>query len=110
MRVTKVFFTLLFYLLIVVYSLELLATFTLKKKYDLTQHTLEEYREMALKNLPAYDKRTNYAAFYEEREKNNIFPSFRLAFNHLHQGDWKNEIRNLLRYCRSESLKKLYVI
>ena len=97
MRVTKIFFSLLLYLLIIVYSLELLATFTLKKKYDLAQHSLDEYREMAIKNLPAYDNRANYTAFYEEREKNNIFPSFRLTFSHLHQGDWKNEIRNFIK-------------
>ena len=97
MRVIKVFFISLLYLLIIIYSLELLATFTLKKKYDLTQLTLDEYREIALKKLPAYDNRTDYAAFYEEREKNNIFPSFRLALNHLHQGDWKNEIKNFIK-------------
>ena len=88
----KYFFIGAVYLLAIVYSLELLTTLFLENKH-LPNYTL---RTNKLKSLGFKDFRNNYEAFYEERQKFDIYPVFRLAEHHLYRQDKNNLIKNLL--------------
>ena len=80
------------YLLAIVYSLEILTTLFLDNK-DLSNYSL---RTDKFKSQGFKDFRNNYEAFYEERQKFDIYPNFRLAEHHLNSQDKNNLIRNLL--------------
>ena len=80
------------YLLAIVYSLEILTTLFLDNK-DLSNYSL---RTDKFKSQGFKDFRNNYEAFYEERQKFDIYPNFRLAEHHLNSQDKNNLIKNLL--------------
>ena len=40
---------------------------------------MNELREEKIKKIPNFDTRDSYSAFLEEKEKNNLYPSFRLS-------------------------------
>ncbi len=92
MKILKYFFVGIIYLLVIVYSLEFLTTLFLDNK-NLSNYTLrtDNFKEQGFK-----DFRNNYEAFYEERQKFNIYPNFRLAEHHLNREDKNNLIRSLL--------------
>ena len=92
-KLIKYFFIGVIYLLVIVYSLELLTTLFLENKH-LSNHTL---RTNKFKSLGFKDFRNNYEAFQEERQKFDIYPNFRLAEHHLNRQDINNLIKNLLK-------------
>ena len=67
-KLIKYFFIGVIYLLVIVYSLELLTTLFLENKH-LSNHTL---RTDKFKSLGFKDFRNNYEAFQEERQKFDI--------------------------------------
>mgnify|MGYP001223263547 FL=1 len=93
----KKFLIFFFYLIIIAYSLELLTTLTLKKQFNLIDKSMNELREEKIKKITNFDRRDNYAAFLEEKKKNNLYPSFRLAEWNIAREDYNNEIKNFIK-------------
>ena len=93
----KKFLIFFFYLIIIAYSLELLTTLTLKKQFNLIDKSMNELREEKIKNITNFDRRDNYTAFLEEKKKNNLYPSFRLAEWNIAREDYNNEIKNFIK-------------
>ena len=77
--------------------MELLTTLTLKKQFNLIDKSMDEIREEKIKKIPNFDRRDDYSAFLEEKKKNNLYPSFRLAKRHLFLGDYNNKIKNFIK-------------
>ena len=93
----KKFIIFFFYLIIIAYSLELLTTLTLKRQFNLIDKSMDEIREEKMKKIPNFDRRDEYSAFLEEKKKNNLYPSFRLAEWNLSRGDYDNKIKNFIK-------------
>ena len=91
------FLILLFYIIVIAYSLELLTTLTLKKKFNLIDKSMTEIREEKMNEIPNFDRRNEYLAFYEERKTHDLHPSFRLAEWHLFRGDYGGKINNFMK-------------
>ena len=77
--------------------MELLTTLTLKKQFNLIDKSMDEIREEKIKKIPNFDRRDDYSAFLEEKKKNNLYPSFRLAKRNLFLGDYNNKIKNFIK-------------
>jgi len=68
------------YLLIIIYSLELLTTIFLGKKYNLTSKNLDELRFEKSLDKKNFDRRDNITAFIEEKKKYpDLSPSYRYS-------------------------------
>ena len=91
------FLILLLYLIVIAYSLELLTTLTLKKKFNLIDKSMTEIREEKMNEIPNFDRRNEYLAFSEERETHDLHPSFRLAEWNLSRGDYDDKINNFMK-------------
>ena len=58
---------------------------------------MNELREEKIKNITNFDRRDNYTAFLEEKKKNNLYPSFKLAEWNIAREDYNNEIKNFIK-------------
>ena len=68
------------YLFIIIYSLELLTTLFLGKKYNLTSKNLDELRFEKSLDKKNFDRRDNITAFIEEKKKYpDLSPSYRYS-------------------------------
>tara|TARA_B100000795_G_scaffold233748_1_gene192647 strand:+ start:405 stop:1685 length:1281 start_codon:yes stop_codon:yes gene_type:complete len=85
------------YIIIIVYSLELLSATFLKKKHDFTNKTFDQVKNKKILEIDSFDMRGNYVAFSEERERQNLSPSFKYTVLHFFNADHENKIKNFIQ-------------
>ena len=76
-----------FYLILIIYSVEILAKFFIPKQNDLINKNMDSLRIAKINKIKNFDVRNDYNAFKEEKEKHDIYPSFRLSMNTLNKND-----------------------
>ena len=96
MKIFKKILIFFLYFVLIAYSLEILTILFLKKEYNLIDKNIDEIKREKIKKIPNYDDRGPYAAYSEEKIKENLSPSFKYSEWHLYNGDYKKKIRNFL--------------
>tara|TARA_B100001996_G_scaffold376476_1_gene357765 strand:+ start:68 stop:1315 length:1248 start_codon:yes stop_codon:yes gene_type:complete len=97
MKVVKLLKIIIIYLLVITYSLELLTTLFISKKYDFIENNFDEVKLQKIKLLPNFDTRPEAEVFFDEKKRTpELSTTFRLAQFHLYNQDLQNKIKNFL--------------
>ena len=83
----KKFLIFIFYLILILYSLEILTKFFIKDKIDLSIKNMDQLKKEKIQMIPSFDTRNDSQAFIEIRAKKNIFPSFRLSMTTINKNE-----------------------
>ena len=95
MKLQKKITILFFYLIFIIYSLEILTKIFIKNNEDLITTNMDELRKIEITKIKDFDVRNDYEAFEEEKKTRDIHPSFRLSINTINKND---EISKFLKH------------
>ena len=102
MKIIKNFFIISFYIILILYFLEIITKLFIKDKIDLTIKNMDQIRSEKIKKIPNFDKRKSFNAFQQEKTKNDIYPSFKLSINMI---DKNNYLKNFFQTKLSQNKK-----
>ncbi len=83
-----------FYILLIIYSLEIFTNFFIKEKKNLTVTNIDKLKIEAINKIPNFDKRKDFQAFNEEKKNHDIYPSFRLSIDTINKNTY---LKNFLK-------------
>ncbi len=83
-----------FYILLILYSLEIFTNFFIKEKKNLTVTNIDKLKIEAINKIPNFDKRKDFQAFNEEKKNHDIYPSFRLSIDTINKNTY---LKNFLK-------------
>ena len=79
MKVIKLLKIIIIYILVITYTLELLTTLFINKKYDFITNSFDEIKLQKIKLLPDFDTRPEAEVFFEEKKR---IPQLSIAYRY----------------------------